>query len=270
MIVRKKLLLFCELICLLSMILSNMVFASTDEDTIHYSVEYDEENYLQYYNEDSGYYVALDDQADLFYAEEQYALMDEMLYNSQFGNMVLLTVEDNRDGKDSIGEQYYHRTFGTESGTVFIVDMDYRYLSIFSDGDNYKTITDYKAKIITDNIYRYASDGDYVTCAMTAIDQIYATLNGAYIAQPMRYISSACFAVILSLIICFIYVIISSNIMKPNMRSLLENMYTQFRLEDSREQLSHTTKEYSPQSSSSGGGGGGGGGLSGGGGGHGF
>ena len=92
---------------------------------------------------------------------------------TKYGNVAFVTTDYNSVGDIMrYSEKLYKKLFGTESGTMLIIDMDEREISIYSDGDVYKVITDGYGYDITDNIYRYASNGDYYTCASKAFEQM--------------------------------------------------------------------------------------------------
>ena len=100
----------------------------------------------------------------------------------------------------------YDSLFGTESGTLLVIDMGQRVLYIKSNGSVSTIVSNAYSNTITDNVYRYASEGDYYTCASKAYSQIYTLLDGGKIAQPMRYISAALLALILGLTVNYLIV----------------------------------------------------------------
>ena len=78
--------------------------------------------------------------------------------------------------------------------------MDNRYIQLIADGAVYKTVNKTRCNEITDNIYRYASQKDYYTCAAKAFEQVTRLLEGGKIAAPFRYVTNAFLAVCLALI----------------------------------------------------------------------
>lgn len=217
------------------------------------------------------YNIVIEDDADLLTNKEEEELYEIMNESIEYGNIVFKTISYNSSSSESYARNYYHSLYGTESGTMFLIDMDNRYLFIFSDGKNYSYINSSKANIIADNVYRYATKGEYFKCAYKAFKQINTVLSGGKISEPMKYISNAIISLILALFIGFIYVIKSSRI-----KNTIKNFDTQeeFKVNSVNVKKTGTHRDYSPKSSnsggSSGGGGGGGGGSSGGGGGHSF
>jgi len=224
---------------------------------------------LVYTNPETGYTVVLEDDADLLYERQRSALVDDMKPITDYGDVAFKSIDSNYQTTRDYADDYYHSQFGYGNGTLFLIDMDNREIYIFSDGDLYKTITKGVANTITDNVYSYASKADYYTCAATAYRQMYAKLSGQRIAQPMKYLSNAFLALILALLINYLFVKGFSKAKKPTNSQLLDSIYTRCDIQNPRAVFVHQTKVYDPPSSGSSGGGGGGG-HSGGGGGHSF
>lgn len=234
---------------------------------------FSEEAYAGTYdtNPETGYEVVIDDGADLLSEEEEEMLGGKMMEVTPYGSAAFVTVDSNYSSAGSYAEDYFYDCFGYGSGTLFLIDMDNREIYIYSDGAVYRTITKSYANTITDNIYTYASDAEYFTCAYKAFEQIVTLLEGNRIAQPMKYASNAFLAVLLALLINYFVVMITSAAKKPGEKELLEATKHRCSLVNTEAVYTHTTKKYDPPSSSSSGGGGrSGGGGGGGGGGHSF
>ena len=109
-----------------------------------------------------GYDIRVIDNADLFTEDEELQLFNRMSGLAKYGNIILLTESTvNTSNTGAYAKQWYNSRYGRASGTVFLIDMQNRYLYIFSNGRNYQVITDSAADNITDNVYRYAKNGDY-------------------------------------------------------------------------------------------------------------
>jgi len=227
------------------------------------------QNTILWENPDTGYCIILEDDAQLLGSREQEELVAAMRTVTAYGNAAFKSISANAYSAASFADDYYHGLFGTESGTLFLIDMDNRELYLFSDGAIYRTIGKSYADTITDNVYRYASDGDYYLCASRAFEQIGAVLAGEKIAQPMKYISNALLAFILAALLNYFLARSLSRSSKPGTGEILGSISTRFDFRNPRKILTSQTKVYDPPSSSSSGGGhSGGGGRSGGGGGH--
>ena len=240
-----------------------------------------EENYRSFtprsVTSNENYQIYLDDWANLLSDTEEEKLFDIMEPIAEYGNVAFVSILQNpMDSTENYIEQYYYDHFAFDSGTVFVIDMDERYLWIYSNGEIYETVTNAYANTITDNVYVYASEGDYFTCASVAFEQIHTLLLGRPIAQPMKYISNALLALVLALLINYGIVMLYSRSKKANTKQLLDGIYSNVTIHNPSSHFLHKTKRYSPQNRSSGGssagsgarGGSGGGGSHGGGGGH--
>lgn len=231
-------------------------------------------NNNEYINEETDYKAIIEDDANLLTQQEKLDLIEEMKVLTQYGNIAFKTINENSYSTETYSSKYYHEKFGTTSGTLFLIDMDNRYIYIFSDGDNYKTITKSKAYIITDNVYKYATNERYYECASDAFGQIELLLSGGKIAEPMRHISNILLSILAAFLINFIIVLSNTKIKKAKNKEIISNCHVKFNIDNVNAVKTGQHRVYSPvsDSSSSGGGsrssGGGGGRSSGGGGGH--
>lgn len=228
-----------------------------------------------YTNPETGYIVILEDDADLLTDEEESLLAEEMKAITAWGNVGFKSIDYNSTTAANYLESYYREQFGYKSGTIFLIDMDNRKIWFKNDGQISKVITNSYSDTITDNVYRYATEGDYYECAQKAYRQVSTLLSGNHIAQPMKYISNALLAIILALLLNYFIMRRMAKNNLPTHRERLRNMNYHYNLTNTRADYINTTKIYDPVSSSSGGssgggGGGGGGGSSGSGGGHSF
>ncbi len=217
-------------------------------------------------NTDTGYKIYIDDWADLLTPEEETQLLETMRQISEYGNVAFVSINSNPTySTDSYAEDYYYDHFRYDSGTVFIIDMDERMIWLENAGFIKDTVTSSYALTITDNVYRYASNGDYLGCATNAFEQMLSLLGGSHIAQPMKYICNALLAIVIALLLNYFLVMASSRSSKASDRQVINGIYSKVEVKNASANFVNQTKRYSPQSS---GGGRGGGGHRGGGGGH--
>ena len=223
------------------------------------------------------YNIIIQDDADLLTEEEEADLYEHMAPVTRYGHAGFYSTNGPVDQTSSYARDAYTDFFGQDSGTLFLIDMDNRYLYIFSRGAVEDAIPTSIANTITDNVYRLAGKGDYAGCAMTAFDQIGARLEGQKIAQPMKHITNLLTAIILAMAIGYGFIRFHNMKGSPDRRVLVDALtVTGAGLSGLNMRHTGTTRTYSPPSSSSGsgggssGGGGGGGGGGGSGGGHGF
>jgi len=226
----------------------------------------------------------IEDSADLLTDSDEQELYEVMKDGLEYGNMVFITIDDaiGYDSSDYVEMLYQtsDRLRGTDA-VIYMIDMDNRLLWITGYGELSSTISPDYANLITDNIYKYASDGDYARCANEGYRQIIRRVGGSRISGTLRTVGNFCIALIIAAVLCFLFAYIGSASRKTDSYDILENINKQVNLNNPTVVHSRTNKIYDPPSSGSsggsrggggfsGGGGGGGGGFSGGGGGHGF
>ena len=237
-------------------------------------------------NETTNYAIVIEDDANLLSEEEINKLMDIMYPITEYGNIIFKSINNNDYySTEAYAINYYHNNFSKNSGTLFLIDMSKKNIYIFSDGYNYKIINRDKAYIITDNVYTYASSGDYFLCAKKAFEEIKTLLEGGKILEPMRYASNIVISITIAAFISFYIAIKMTKLNKVSDKEILNNVSSSFKVNDITATKTGSHREYSPQSDSggfsgssssgggggfSGGGGSSGGGSSGGGGGHSF
>lgn len=210
-------------------------------------------------NDETGYMAVIDDNVGLFANEEVDALLEEAMEFTDYGNIAVITIEEN-DFYDTAdyGTAYIDEIFGYGSeSAVFVIDMQNRWLNITSEGSLQGRINSSTSDVITDNVYEYASDEEYYICASRALEQMLQVVKGEKIARPMKYLSNICLSITIALIIAYLIAKKSSQTAKASDIDIIENLYSQFTVTDPEVEFTGETKEYSPKSSSSGGGGGG-------------
>lgn len=235
-------------ILILLLLISGLCFPLT----VRAEVEEDLQNVasILWENPETGFHVLLEDDAQLLNPEERARLAEEMQQITAYGNVAFKSISYNSYSASYYACEFYYDTFGLSSGTLFLIDMDNREIYIYSDGAVYKTITDSYANTITDNVYRYASQEEYYTCASEAYQQIHALLEGRKIAQPMKYISNALLALILAALINYFLAKQLSGSAKPSSSEVLSAISTKYALSNPRIRQTGQSKVYCPSSSS--------------------
>lgn len=207
-----------------------------------------------YTNPDTNYSAMIQDDAGLLSPEEEEALVKQMEPITAYGSVALVTIDHNvYYDASAYAEHFTDDHFSGSTGTVFLIDLDTRELYMDTTGSMRKRLTSAYANTIMDNVYSYASDGEYYICASKVFLQIDTLLAGGRIAQPMKYISNALLALVLALIINFILVCVFSKKHKPSASQLFSGIYSSFQVNHPEEKFTGQTKRYSPQSSGGGG-----------------
>jgi len=155
---------------------------------------------------DSDYQIYFDDSEDLLSDQEEKMLKEEMKRITEYGNVGFVSVSQYQD-TGTYAKRLYRELFGSESGFLFVIDMGRRNIWIYCNGAIYRVINKPYANTITDNVYRYASRGEYYECASHVYEQALILLEGGRISQPMKYISNLLIALVSALLINF-YVLI--------------------------------------------------------------
>ena len=147
----------------------------------------------------------IQDDADLLTAEEEEKLYQDMMPLCEYGEPMFWTTQESGDYY-SLARQFYHSRLGNkESGTLFVINMHARQLTIFSDGAIYRVVNTGEAETITDNVFRMAGKGEYYACASSVFDQILRLMRGEEIARPMKQVSNLLLAMTLALLAVYLY-----------------------------------------------------------------
>ncbi|MCR5237790.1 MAG: TPM domain-containing protein [Lachnospiraceae bacterium] len=224
----------------------------------------------QYFNKESGYGAYIIDEEDLLTDEEEEELLyDHMKPITEYGGVSFVTTSS--ENAEKTAADFCYSLFNNDSGTTLAIDMGDRKISIMSSGAIYKTINKSYGNIITDNIYSYATEEDYLGCAEEGFDEMLVKLEGGRIAEPMRYVSNFLMAIVFALVFNFIYVWFMKGKVSVDSEALIAAAAGAVIGTAVGKNLVNSRKVRHTSSSGSGGsGGGGGGGFSGGGGSHSF
>ena len=219
--------------------------------------------------EGTSYKLFIDDKQDLLTSSEEELLFSDMEKLAPYGNVGFLSLSSTSGSETSIATNYYVANFGQTNGILFMINMGSRKLTIraFSTEAGVDLISSNKVDSILANVYRYATNKEYYTCAKNVFNQVYTVISGKAIFEPMKIASNAILAFAISSFILYIYVLGSSSIKKASNKEVMDGINRNVNIGDIIIRPNGTRSVYSPQSDSSSGGGGG---FSGGGGGGGF
>ena len=207
----------------------------------------------------SGNDLVIIDEADLLNNSEEKNLQEQMSGLCSYGDTIFRTMSEN-DMSAEWAADVTLKKYGND-GLVFLIDMENREIYMFTTYDN---LTAGHCRSITDNVYSFASDGDYYRCANTAFEQAETVLEGQRIAQPMKYIDNAILAVIIAMIINFIWLASTSRKRRASSYEVAGSARSEIDLRDAA-LIKTGTRIIHHDSGGSGVGGGGGGGGHGGG-----
>lgn len=223
------------------------------------------------------YRLELRDEANLFSDYEEERLAEAAKAVLEYGNVVIITVPDGGNPYGSAAayaDQVYGALVGYQvTGILFSIDMDVRQIYLYSCGALRDEISVNDCNSITDNVFRYASEGDYYQCAAETLDQVNILLGTGYIKQPMMVALVILIALLLGFLIAYFIMKACMSLRKPTASELAGMSDVRFNMTEPIGTLTGSTRTYSPIRTSSGSGGGssgGGGGGGGHGGGHSF
>ena len=93
-----------------------------------------------YVNQDTGYEAVIVDDALLLSVSEKSMLLDKMKLITTYGNVMFNSIYYNSTSTESYIKSLYREKYGSESGTIFVIDMDNRNIWIHSNGAINRTI----------------------------------------------------------------------------------------------------------------------------------
>lgn len=212
---------------------------------------------VEYINQETGYYVYIDDSEGLLSESEKEMVVEEMKSFTEYGNAVFVSANLKPGQAEKYAANYYEKTFSGEDGAIFLVDMGDRLLLLQGHQNIDIMLTSSKCNSIMDNVYRYARNQDYGKCVITVFDQAEAVVKEQRIAQPFKYITNIFLSVILAFLIGFILLGITMGRPTSVKKEILNGLFSGCNITDRAVVLKDVTKLYLGVSSGSSGGSGG-------------
>lgn len=146
-----------------------IVEASDSKDTAGNMKQY-EKTYVK-----SSFGCFIDDQAGLFEAEEKKVILTFLngIYPQHFGPTSVVTIDKNDyESTKDFAREYFNDNYETQDGLIFIIDMKYRTIFIYSRGEFATYVTDAKAEEIISQVAGDATNKEYFKCAKSAASLI--------------------------------------------------------------------------------------------------
>lgn len=151
--------------------------------------------------------LTVSDYAGLFTETQTQALIEDYSAITEYMDAEVLTVDTYLGETSSVAEQYAIQAYGNDPAVIFMIDMYNRQIYVYANGDALKTISRADSRAITDNIYKYASQGDYYGCAAGALEQILGKCQGQRLSRPVKHITNAMIAILLGILINYLVVV---------------------------------------------------------------
>lgn len=173
------------------------------------------EDQVFYTNDETGFQVKIVDDYELLTPEEEKKLAEDMKPITAYGHVIFQSCYG--VGYSTVRDfaRANRPELTSSDSVVFIIDMYHRELYIFAGGKMKRYITDSIEADITDNIFSYASKGDYYTCAKEAFAQILTVSEGGSVAQPLKIATSVLLALIIGILFNYYKVCKSRKIEVP-------------------------------------------------------
>lgn len=161
--------------------------------------------------------ILIMDWADILSDLDEEDLVPEMTKLSRYGTVVLLTVESNPNNNTvSLSKEIYESKISTEGGFLFVIDMDMREIYIECGGSIGGIIAAIDCYNITDNVYKYAKNGDFFTCALKTFEQANMMMEGRDIPKPMKHVCNIILAFAIALFVNYLFVKNSRKMKEPS------------------------------------------------------
>ncbi len=208
---------------------------------------------VEFENPDTGYRAVILDELGLMSEEEHDQLLEDMKPLTRYGNAAFWSTEEYTRQEVEQARLKRRELFGLTSGTIFVVNMNVRKISLQNYGYIESLLPSSKANTITNNVRNYATRKDYYGCASRAFGQVLSLMEGNRIAQPMKYLSNACIALMLGLLLMLLLVFRhASSFVRPGAGEVLAAAGTgALSLYALNALKTGDDRRYSPQSDSS-------------------
>lgn len=152
------------------------------------------------------YETVIMDDADILSDQEEADLLQDMKAIASYGNVVFCSTSLKKsEDYQKYAQDTYYQLYKNEPGVLFQIDMGNRKLTLSSSTGFDELIKNQRDSII-DNINEMASEEAYYQCASQCYEQIYRVLHGDEIAQKMKHINDAIFALLFGFLLNFILV----------------------------------------------------------------
>ena len=134
------------------------------------------------------------DDAGLFTASEESQIQDAVENAVEKMNMdvvILTTYEPAEDATVAYADDYYDNNgFGIgsdHSGLIFVIDMNNRFFTITTCGKMIDYLYNARLEAIYDEVYYYASEGDFAGAALTVVEMVTDYYNDGIPDDQYRY-----------------------------------------------------------------------------------
>lgn len=143
------------------------------------------------------------DQAKLFSTDET-AKINKAMNRASYKTLVVTTKEDT-DDMHAQAESFYEQIFGNKSssGICLIINMKKRQVYLAAFGGAKDKLNSADNRDVTDNIYRYLSNGAYAKGTIAALNQCKDIIDRRFVSRPLRMIEALLLGILLGFLAMF-------------------------------------------------------------------
>lgn len=204
---------------------------------------------FQYTNPTTGHRAVIIDELGSLSAEEAIELLQAMEPITKYGDAVYkTTVSSGAFDPEKYMDIQYGVTMSGATGVLVLLDAGNNSFKVRCGG-KWETMINRKQaeSIATIALNGYRENEQAVTVPQTAFNQVYARLEQARKARPVKYVCNAMLALILAMLINFVLVDKLSRMQKTSDQELLENAAGYCRHGEVMIEYLTRTETYSPQ-----------------------
>lgn len=181
---------------------------------------------------DTEYTAIIIDNTDVFTDSEESALLNEMSSLCEHGNVCITTLVSYEGLTYEIMNDLYTDEFGDTSGIILFLETKQSAMRIYCHGELAQEINSSSVYDITDKIAGYATRGDYYACADNFLAETRFFFFDKELSAPMKLVTSALLAVIISLTATYFIVKLFYGRKKSTSQETLDAMFTQQKVSD--------------------------------------
>ena len=206
---------------------------------------------LEWRNDDTGFRAVIMDEIDLLTEQEERRLLADMQPLTAYGSVAFWSTDESASNEIEQARLKRRDMFGLESGSIFVINMKLRKVTIQSYGKMYDVLSVSRANSITNYVRGYLTRAEYYAGAQAAFLQMNSLMRGDRIAQPMKHLSNACIALMVGLMVMLGFAFRSASTFRRSEEAQTVAA-TAFAFAAASVVGLEAIREYKPQSDSSG------------------
>lgn len=232
---------------LFAVILSGLTARAAEAGTIQ-AEDIQVEN-ICYTNPSTGYQAIIMDEMNTLSGEDKAALLQSMEPLTKYGEAVYKTTTSSGTfGAERYLEIQYGASISADSGVLVLLDMGSGTFKVRCGGKMGRTVNNRQAESFASSATNaFARDMQAITPPKYAFEQVYARLEQARRALPVKYACNAMLALIIAMLINFVLVDRLSQMQKTSEQELMDNVIGYSRHGEVLIEFLTRTETYHPQ-----------------------